>query len=94
LEPGLAGDTKRGGPWQRARKQSIDDWRAKGYSNIPWDDKVNHMTPADAGGCPYSSQNLVPNAVLEGDCLAIEEAQTRIQNMLPPNKTERARAFG
>jgi hypothetical protein len=92
--PGLAGDTKSGSAWRKARKQSIEEWRAKGHTNISDDDKLNHMTPADAGGCPYSSQNLVPTAALKDDCLEIEDTQTRLQNMLPPDGKERAKMFG
>ncbi|OJH41956.1 hypothetical protein BON30_01625 [Cystobacter ferrugineus] len=93
LHAGLAGDTKDGGPWKKARKQSIEEWRTKGYK-IPDDDKVNHMTPADAGGCPYSGRNLVPDAALKGECKEIEDTQTRIQNKLPPKKDERTKVFG
>lgn len=93
LHPGLAGDTKSGGAWRAARQKSIKEWRKKGYV-IDDEEQVNHMTPADAGGCPYSLSNLVPNAALKDNCLEIEKLQTRIQNMLPPKNDERKILYG
>lgn len=41
---------------------------------------IAHKTPMDAGGCPVSSDNLIPNNAIEGDdCKKIEELQTCIQ---------------
>ncbi|WP_143195570.1 hypothetical protein [Archangium sp. Cb G35] len=90
---GLAGEAKEGTGWKSTRKRSIEEWERKLGIKIPDNDKVNHMTPTDAGGCPSSMQNLVPTAVLQGDCLEIENAQTRIQNMLPADKAERAKVL-
>jgi hypothetical protein len=90
---GLAGNAKSSQNWAAARDRSLSEWRNKGHS-IPKNDKVNHKTPADAGGCPFSLQNLVPTAVLQGECLEIEDTQTRIQNMLPPKNDERAKVLG
>ena len=92
LQPGLAGDVKGDGRWRSARRESIKLWRNKGYS-IDDEDQVNHMTPADAGGCPFSMGNLVPNSVLKDACLEIENTQTRIQNMIPPKSEERVKLF-
>jgi len=92
VEPGLAGDVKSGGAWRAARQKSIKEWRKKGYS-IYDEDQVNHMPPADSGGCPYSLSNLVPDSVLSGDCREIENIQTRIQNMSPPKRDERKMLF-
>jgi hypothetical protein len=41
---------------------------------------VGHMTPLDAGGCPVSSDNLIPLPVLEGPCAQIETLQTKVQS--------------
>lgn len=41
--------------------------------------QVNHKTPLDAGGCPISEGNLIPDPVLTGSCKEIEELQTRLQ---------------
>jgi len=93
LEPGLAGDVKSDGRWRTARRESIKLWRNKGFV-IDDEDQVNHMTPADAGGCPYSMENLVPNSVLKDACLEIENTQTRLQNMIPPKPEDRSKLFG
>ncbi len=93
LEPGLAGDVKSDGRWRTARRESIKLWRNKGFV-IDDEDQMNHMTPADAGGCPYSMENLVPNSVLKDACLEIENTQTRLQNMIPPKPEDRSKLFG
>jgi hypothetical protein len=47
--------------------------------NIPDDDKVNHMTPLDAGGCPISSKNTIPDGALDPPCKRIDDLQTALQ---------------
>ncbi|NTX41325.1 DUF4150 domain-containing protein [Myxococcus sp. CA033] len=88
---GLAGEARKAFS-RRIRYDSIKEWKNRGYI-IDDEDKVNHKTPLDAGGCPLSMQNLVPTEVLEGDCLEIEDLQTRIQNMIPPKNNERGMMY-
>jgi hypothetical protein len=41
---------------------------------------IAHMTPLDAGGCPVSTDNMIPKDTIEGaDCKRIEDLQTSIQ---------------
>jgi uncharacterized Zn-binding protein involved in type VI secretion len=41
--------------------------------------KINHKTPLDAGGCPVSENNLIPDTELSGPCRTIEDHQTFLQ---------------
>jgi hypothetical protein len=41
--------------------------------------KINHKTPIDAGGCPTSEENLIPDTMLSGPCREIEDHQTFLQ---------------
>lgn len=41
--------------------------------------KINHKTPLDAGGCPVSEMNLIPDTELSGSCRTIEDHQTFLQ---------------
>lgn len=50
------------------------------HAQVSGRSQVNHKTPLDAGGCPVSSENLIPDPVLEGPCAQIETLQTRLQS--------------
>jgi hypothetical protein len=50
-------------------------------SGVNGGSKVNHKTPLDAGGCPVSDANLVPDPVLSGPCREIEDLQTKLQSL-------------
>jgi len=41
--------------------------------------RINHMTPLAAGGCPVSDGNLIPHPALSSDCQAIDEIQSQFQ---------------
>ncbi|MGH8502234.1 MAG: DUF4150 domain-containing protein [Gammaproteobacteria bacterium] len=47
--------------------------------HIPDDDQVNHMTPLDAGGCPISPHNMIPDGALSEECLRIDRLQGALQ---------------
>jgi hypothetical protein len=46
---------------------------------IPDEDQVNHMTPLDAGGCPKSMDNMIPDGALSEECLTIDRLQGALQ---------------
>jgi hypothetical protein len=46
---------------------------------IPDDDKVNHKTPLDAGGCPVGPNNTIPDGALSSECKRIDDLQTALQ---------------
>ncbi len=51
-------------------------------ANNPGDqNRINHRTPLDAGGCPTSNGNLIPHPVLSADCQAIDDIQGRFQGV-------------
>jgi hypothetical protein len=50
-------------------------------SGVNGGSQVNHKTPLDAGGCPVSDANLVPDPVLSGSCREIEDLQTKLQSL-------------
>lgn len=56
------------------------EWRDKGHK-VGKSSPVNHMTPLDAGGCPTSQKNLVPSDALPAECLAVDKAQTKLQEI-------------
>ncbi len=62
------------------KKQSRKEWQDKGHE-ISKGSPVNHKTPLSAGGCPTSQKNLVPSDALSEECLKVEEAQTRLQDL-------------
>jgi hypothetical protein len=39
------------------------------------------MTPLAAGGCPTSQDNLVPQDALPDECKAVDNAQTKLQEI-------------
>lgn len=88
MHTGRAGDA-RGQFTKGVRRQSISEWRSKGHI-INDDDKVNHKTPLDAGGCPLSMTNLIPTAALKGECREIEDLQSQLQNMTASTDKERS----
>jgi hypothetical protein len=47
--------------------------------NIPPNDQVNHMTPLDAGGCPKSVNNMIPDGALSEKCRTIDRLQGALQ---------------
>jgi uncharacterized Zn-binding protein involved in type VI secretion len=59
----------------------------KGYNaanpgaTVPLSSQVDHKTPLDAGGCPVSDTNLIPDPVLSGPCAQIESLQTKLQSL-------------
>jgi hypothetical protein len=76
-----------GGDTEGARRQYVKKRRkylkafirANPAAGVTESSPVNHKTPIDAGGCPVSSNNLMPDPVLTGPCRRIEELQTRLQ---------------
>lgn len=62
------------------RNAALDAARAKfPDKSIPNDDQVNHMTPLDAGGCPVSPNNTIPDGALSPECLKIDCLQGALQ---------------
>jgi hypothetical protein len=62
------------------RNKAIADARAKfPGKTIPNGDKVNHITPLDAGGCPVSMDNLIPDGALDPKCKRIDDLQSALQ---------------
>jgi hypothetical protein len=89
MHPGRAGEARDRQFTKGVRRQSISEWRSKGWT-IEDNDKVNHKTPLDAGGCPLSMTNLIPTAPLQGDCKEIEDAQSRLQNLIANTDKDRS----
>lgn len=58
--------------------ESRREWRAKGFS-MEHGSEIIHKTPLAAGGCP-KAKNTVPKAVLNAECMAIENAQSKLQS--------------
>jgi uncharacterized Zn-binding protein involved in type VI secretion len=54
------------------------EWRAAGHD---WTrgSEIIHKTPLSAGGCPNGKNNLVPKGAVSAECLALDDAQTKLQ---------------
>jgi hypothetical protein len=68
------------------RNASIREYKNKGYAVRSNNSSVAHKTPLEAGGCPISPKNLVPNDVIDAQgppCTDIEAAQTLLANRTP-----------
>jgi uncharacterized Zn-binding protein involved in type VI secretion len=56
-------------------------WRQSGHS---WTkgSEIIHKTPLAAGGCPNGDKNLIPKGVVSAECLALDDAQTKLQGYI------------
>ncbi|HYO56798.1 DUF4150 domain-containing protein [Archangium sp.] len=79
FEPG--GNTKEArNQFEKQRFAYLKRYRRKHPDHgVSQNAKVNHKTPLDAGGCPISESNLVPDPVLSGPCKEIDDLQTLLQ---------------
>lgn len=76
------GEARRVEQFNKERKRYLDRYKAANPSSgVTGGSKVNHKTPLDAGGCPVSDANLVPDPVLSGPCREIEDLQTKLQSL-------------
>lgn len=81
FEPnGKAADARK--EFDKIRTRYVKDFKRNNPdAGVTNSSQINHKTPLDAGGCPVSPNNLIPDPVLSGDCAKIESLQTKLQSL-------------